>query len=61
MEGVCEFIVVDRRRQAGLDATKVFTHLEENAPKRRDGGIDSTGGTVVNRRVSEKTNLILII
>jgi len=44
MQGVCEFvIVVDCRQQPGLDATKVFTHLEENVPKRRDGGIDSTG------------------
>jgi len=44
MQGVCEFVVVvDCRQQAGLDATKVFTHLEENVPKRRDGGTDSTG------------------
>jgi hypothetical protein len=61
MQGVCEFIVSYSRQQAGLDATKVFTHLEQNVPKRRDGGIDSTGCTVVNRRVSEKTNLILIM
>jgi len=61
MQGVCEFVVVESRQQSGLDATKVFIHLAENVPKPRDGGIDSTVWTVVNRRVSEKTNLILII
>jgi hypothetical protein len=43
MQGVCEFAVVDSRQQPGLDSTKIFTHVEENVPKRRDGGIDSTG------------------